>query len=79
MEIPILADVRRHLSATKRHWPEVAQRSGVPRTTIHRVAHGYGNPTVRTVGKLYAFFQSSDYQRFRTVIESKKAAQKGDE
>lgn len=47
------------LQALKGHWPQVAKESGVPRSTLRKIAEGtVKNPWARTVEKLDRYLET---------------------
>ncbi len=59
----MLKYVLSQLAATKRTWPHVAQQSGVPLSTLRKIAQGHTkNPGVKHIEALEEFFKNSTPQ-----------------
>lgn len=55
--------IRRLREAMPKAWPDIAAHSGVPITTINKVAYrDTKDPRSSTIDKLYAYFESVDAQ-----------------
>lgn len=53
----ILRQVKSHLAANRGRWPEVASGSGVPVSTVRKIAQGVSkDPGVLTVQRLLDYF-----------------------
>ncbi|MDA8093401.1 MAG: hypothetical protein M0T84_05715 [Betaproteobacteria bacterium] len=60
----ILNQLISDLHATKGRWPDVALESGVPVSTVRKIAQGVSaDPGVGTVQKLLAYFQKHPVDR----------------
>lgn len=55
---PLFTYVKRHLAATRGRWPEVAEGSGVPISTLRKIAQGQiADPAVGKVQALADYFR----------------------
>lgn len=60
---PFFDYVKRKLESTKGRWPDVAQGSGVPISTLRKIAQGRTTePSVSKVQALYDYFQRTQVQ-----------------
>jgi predicted transcriptional regulator len=56
--MPIIEQVKSQLSACRGRWPDVASGSGVPVSTVRKIAQGVSkDPGVRTVQRLLDYFE----------------------
>lgn len=46
-------------AAMPKNWPDIAEKSGVPKSTIHKIAYRETeNPTSNTIEALYSYFEA---------------------
>jgi predicted transcriptional regulator len=56
---PTLLRMRELLAARKGSWPDIAVTSGVPYSTLSKIAQGFiDNPRIETVDKLMSVLQA---------------------
>jgi len=56
----MLPAVREELAADRKRWPEIAEATGIPFSTIKKIRYGeVSNPGVNTVETLYRFLIGS--------------------
>jgi predicted transcriptional regulator len=61
MSEPIFDVVKRRLAESRGRWPDVAEGSGVPISTIRKIAQGQiGDPSVSKVQAIYDHFRAVD-------------------
>ena len=59
-QVPLLAYVTRQLAKRHGEWPAIAEATGVPYSTICKVAQGvHADPRVSTVQRLADYFAST--------------------
>jgi predicted transcriptional regulator len=57
---PTLREIRQLLDARKGQWPRIASESGVPYSTLSKIAQGFiDNPRIETVDKLLAVLKAA--------------------
>lgn len=56
--VSILEQVKRKLTASRGRWPEVSAGSGVPVSTVRKIAQGVSkDPGIQTIQRLLDYFQ----------------------
>lgn len=67
--MPILDQVKSLLAASRGRWPEVAEASGVPVSTVRKIAQGVSkDPGILTVQRLLDYFEPSGKEAASTTV-----------